>query len=108
MHPSNFCQEAKRAIQAGIQRGDPISNLEWVGLPRRVLQQLADDDLVYLIDLLTKPPEYLLQMEAFGPKSLNAIYKALSRYHELGTTEEEEEKHIDQDMLRRINVLRTT
>lgn len=84
----------------------PISNLEWLGVPVRVLHQLDEhgQGITTLRELLSKEPCELLNIGSFGTVSLRQIYAALAMYHEL---EERQQAQIDPRMQSRIAVLET-
>lgn len=95
--------EAMKAIQQGIEREDPITNLEWLGVPLRVLHQLNGDGIVTIKDLMARSQKSLLTISSFGAVSLEQLLRGLSQYDRLETIEEQQ---IDPRMRRRISRLR--
>ena len=94
---------ALQAIQKGAAQGSPVSDLEFIGLSLRVIQQLNKSGIIVMDDLLKWTPERLLsEIDSFGEKSLIQLFEALSRYHEL---EHIKAKQVDPKMLERIRVL---
>ena len=98
-----FSPEALRAIQNGVEAGDPVTNLEWLGLAPRALQQLNEAEIITFKHLMSKRQEDLLEIDSFGGVSLDQLLEALSQYHNL---EEASQLHIDPKIRNRIKVLR--
>lgn len=98
-----FSSEALQAIHDGIEANDPVSNLEWLGLAPRALQQLNEAEIVTLRHLMDKNQEDLLQIDSFGNVSLDQLMEALAQYHNL---KEALDAHIDPKIRNRIKALR--
>lgn len=94
---------ALQAIRKGVVDGNPISDLEFIGLSIRVIQQLNKNGIIAMEDLMQWTPEMLLfEIDSFGEKSLIQLFEVLARYHEL---DQIKAKQIDPKILERIRVL---
>lgn len=74
-------QEAWLAISEGVERKDPVSNLEQVGVGQRMINLLHDHKIYDMEDLVARRPEELLGMNNFGERQLQSLFSALSKYH---------------------------
>ena len=93
---------AMDAIQRGCVAKDPISNLEWLGVPLRVLHRLNEEGIVTLDELVVKQPDELLQIDSMGETSLRQLLTALSNYDQI---KEKKEEQLAPSMRRRIRNL---
>ena len=86
--------EAERAIRAGIERGESVADLELLGLPLRVINQLEESqfEIVILKQLMNCTPDQLLGIDCLAMVSVRQILTALSRYHELEDLRAREEE----------------
>jgi DNA-directed RNA polymerase alpha subunit len=73
--------DAARALEAAAKRGDPVSNLEQLGVGQRIINILHENKVYDMEDLLGKRREDLLGMNNFGTKQLGILFSALSKYH---------------------------
>jgi hypothetical protein len=93
MDISGFPEAAREAIRRGVGRGDPVVFMEFLGLPLRVINLLEESDfgIVKLEDLIQVEREDLLSIASMADVSVDNIYSALKRYHELDEIKAEEE-----------------
>jgi hypothetical protein len=79
------CQEAKEALARGIERNDPITHLEYLGIKWRTLAFLerSEHKVIFLPQLLNLTVEELSSVEGIGIGLVKMIYKSLNRYHEV-------------------------
>ena len=93
--------EALQAIQEGIERGDSIYELEYLGVNLRSLTFLEDSKhkIIKLEDLLKLSAQQLLCIEHFGVIYLQRLYKALAAYHVLPRRK----KRVDKLFRKKIN-----
>ena len=96
MDISDIPKKAREAIKRGIRRGDAVVRMEFLELPLRIINLLEDSKykIVKLEDLLKRKREELLEIPSMAATSLNQVYAALSRYHELDGIEAEEEADV--------------
>lgn len=89
---------ACQAIAEGVRQGDPITDLELLGLPLRVINILEQCPyhITKLEQLVSLTREQLSAIEQIGDYSLHHILACLSRYQELG-----EIKRMRESLLRR-------
>ena len=80
--PVNW-EKARPALATGVQRGDSISELEYVGVSSRTLTLLEESvcHIIFLEDLLGHPPEDLWNINHVGPAVYQEIMDGLGRYH---------------------------
>ncbi len=85
MCPTRISHAARQAIIQGVYAGHPLSNLELLGLPTRILDLLANSrfQVVMLEDLVSLSRVDVLSIPSLGDKSLERILDCLARYHEL-------------------------
>lgn len=74
-------QEAAKALELAAKRGDPVSNLEHLGVGQRIINILHENRVYDMEDLLGKRREDLLAMNNFGKRQLDMLFSALSKYH---------------------------
>lgn len=89
---------ARQAIAEGVRRGDPITDLELLGLPLRVINILEQCPyhITKLEHLVSLTREQLSAVEQIGDYSMNHILACLSRYEEM-----EHIKRMRETLLRR-------
>jgi hypothetical protein len=89
---------ARRAIAQGVRRGDSLTDLEFLGLPLRIINMLeaSPHHIVTLEQLVSLRKDELAGIGQIGEYSLNHILECLSRYHEL-----EQVKKMRETLLRR-------
>ena len=80
-----FSPEAQRAIARGVQRDDPVANLEYLGFAVRNINILegSHHQITKLHQLVNCSREELLQIPNFGRSALDELLECLSRYDEL-------------------------
>ena len=88
-----FSDAAKRAIRAGITRGDSVADMEAFGMPLRIINILEDSEhkIVKLSQLVSRTQEELMGIECLGEISVRTILEMLARYHELDDAVRKEE-----------------
>jgi len=76
---------ARRAIAAGVKRGDPVANLEYLGLSLRTINILENSEyaIMHLEELVARHRDELLAIPNITPSVMREILHSLSRYHEL-------------------------
>ncbi len=76
---------ARGAIAAGVKRGDPVANLEYLGLSLRTINILENSEyaIMHLEELVARNRDELLAIPNITPSVMREILNALSRYHEL-------------------------
>jgi len=104
--PVNW-EKARPALAAGVQRGDSISELEYVGVSSRTITLLEDSvcRIVFLEDLLGHPPEDLWNISHIGPTVYREIMDGLGRYHLLAGRKIQLETRWDAEVTERIDDL---
>lgn len=80
-----FSYDAKEAITRGAKRGDPVAELELLGLPVRTINLLEDSRLqiTLLSELMSYRQEELLEIQNFGAHGLRELMQCLAQYHHL-------------------------
>ena len=73
-----LCPQALIAIQQGIERGDPVVDLD---LSQHILNALDENGIVTLEQLLDTPQQTLFAFENLGVKSINRLFDCLNKYH---------------------------
>ena len=78
-------EAARRAIAGGIQRDDPVANLEYLGMTLRTINILENSDfqITKLEQLVGCKQNDLLSIPNVTPSVMNEILTSLSRYDEL-------------------------
>ena len=78
-------KKALAAISIGVRRGDPVANLEYLGLTVRTLNILENSGfgIMQLEDLLVRTPDELLDIPSVTPSVLHEIFGSLARYDQL-------------------------
>lgn len=74
-------EKARIAIGEAMDRKDPVSNLEELGIGQRMINLLHENKVHNMDDLIKKRPNDLLEMANFGEKQLYKLFVALSNYH---------------------------
>ena len=76
---------ARKAIRAGVARGDSLARLERLGLSTRILSVLEESPytIISLEDLIRRRRSELASLDNLGAASISEIFACLSRYHEL-------------------------
>jgi DNA-directed RNA polymerase alpha subunit len=89
--PAKFSDEARLAIARGVQRDDPVANLEYLGLTLRTINILENSDfqITKLSELVLRKRDELLSIPNVTPSVMREILNSLSRYHLL----EEAQRH---------------
>jgi len=101
MDVSDLPREAREAIRKGVVRGDAVVEMEFLGLSLRIINLLEDSEyrIIKLQDLLKRSRKEILRIPGMAGTSLNQIYAALARYHELDAVKAQEEKDVKLRML---------
>jgi DNA-directed RNA polymerase alpha subunit len=73
--------EAQVAIRRGVDRKDPISNLEQLGIGQRMINLFQLNRINHMGELMNARREELLKMNNFGERQLHKLFAALSNYH---------------------------
>jgi DNA-directed RNA polymerase alpha subunit len=78
-------EEARRAIARGVKRGDPIAELEYLGLPVRHINLLENSKfhLTWLEQLVNLQREELLEIPNFSANMVGEVLQCLARYNKL-------------------------
>jgi hypothetical protein len=78
-------EDARRAIARGVKRGDPIAELEYLGLPVRHINLLENSkfQLTWLEQLVSLRREELLEIPNFSANMLSEVLECLARYNKL-------------------------
>ena len=78
-------RKAQIAIADGVQRGDAVAELEYLGLPVRTINILEESkyQITRLEDLLGRRRDELLEIPNFGENTLGELLDCLSRYNRL-------------------------
>jgi DNA-directed RNA polymerase alpha subunit len=77
--------EARRAIAEGVRRGDPVANLEYLGMTLRTINILENSEysILELEALVSRRRDELLAIPNVTPSVMREILLALARYHQL-------------------------
>ena len=77
--------EARRAIAEGVRRGDPVANLEYLGLTLRTINILENSEygILDLEELVSRNRDELLAISNVTPSVMREILQSLARYHTL-------------------------
>jgi DNA-directed RNA polymerase alpha subunit len=83
-----FSSATRRAIVEGVNRGDPVAELEYLGLSTRYINLLENCEyaILSLEQLVALRPDELLAIANFGQSGLVELMAALSRYDQLEET----------------------
>jgi DNA-directed RNA polymerase alpha subunit len=83
--PSVISEQARRAIAQGVDRGDPLANLEYLGVTVRTINILENSKfgITTLEQLVSQRREQLLEIPNVTPATVDELLRALARYHEL-------------------------
>ena len=83
--PPEFSREVQIAISEGVTQGDPITELEYLGLSIRTINLLENSryQLTTLEDLVRLQRDDLLEIPNFGAHGLDELLQCLSRYDQL-------------------------
>ena len=78
-------EEARRAIARGVKRGDPVAELEYLGLPVRHINLLENSkfQITWLEQLVSLQREELLEIPNFSSNMLSDVLECLARYNKL-------------------------
>ena len=82
---ARFSDAARQAIARGIQRDDPVANLEYLGLTLRTINILENSDfqITMLWQLVGRKRDELLAIPNVTPSVMDEILRSLSRYDKL-------------------------
>jgi DNA-directed RNA polymerase alpha subunit len=86
--PAEYPEAARRAILEGVRRGDPLAELEYLGLSTRYINLLENCELqlLSLEQVVSLRPDELLAIANFGQSGLEELLWALARYDQLEET----------------------
>lgn len=81
----NISEQALKAIQRGVERGDSIAEMEALGLPQRTINALEESvyEIITLEQLLKMNSEQLSKITNVGDVALKQIFKCLAKYEVL-------------------------
>jgi len=81
----HFSDAARLAIAHGVQRDDPVANLEYLGMTLRTMNILENSEfeIMRLGQLISRRPHELLAIPNVTPSVLQEILDALSQYDRL-------------------------
>ncbi|MEK6249671.1 MAG: hypothetical protein N2C12_15925 [Planctomycetales bacterium] len=81
---------ARVAISEGIQRDDPVANLEYLGMSLRTLNLLENSQytITKLSQLVDRRKDELLAIPNVTPSVLQEILLSLSNYHKLDAAQQ--------------------
>lgn len=90
---------ARRATAKGVERGDSLTDLEFLGLPLRVVNMLEESPchVTILEQFVSFSKDELSGIKQIGEHSLHQILVCLSRYHELDQTKRMRETLLHRD-----------
>ena len=77
-------KEAMLAIEKGIENGNTIAELEYLGVSLRTINQIEEYcEIIYLKDLICFSDKQILNIPNLGKKGLDSIRQALENYDQL-------------------------
>lgn len=91
---SKISTNARHAIAAGVEREDPVADLELLGFPQRHINLLEEANIMTLTQLVQYRPFQLLQLHQFGQIALDNLMNCLSRYDELDAIKSDLEREV--------------
>jgi len=80
---SRITKVALDALSLAADEEHSVFCLEQLGVPQRVINLLYDDGVKSVGDLLSRPPERILEIPNFGKSQLRMVMDALSRYDQI-------------------------
>ena len=97
---TKISDEARLAIARGVQRGDPVAELEYLGLSVRTINLLENSDfhITRLEQLVARSRDELLSIPNITRGVLVEILSAVARYHEL----EDARRHMHKPLAERL------
>jgi DNA-directed RNA polymerase alpha subunit len=81
MKLAEISKEADEALRIAAIERHPVSNLEQIGISQRVINLLQSNGINDMLDLLSVKKENLLKFQNFGPRQLQMLFEAMSKYH---------------------------
>lgn len=81
MKLAEISKEADEALRIAALERHPVSNLEQIGISQRVINLLQSNGINDMLDLLSVKKEILLKFQNFGPRQLQMLFEAMSKYH---------------------------
>jgi DNA-directed RNA polymerase alpha subunit len=81
MKLAEISKEADEALRIAALERHPVSNLEQIGISQRVINLLQSNGINDMLDLLSIKKESLLKFQNFGPRQLQMLFEAMSKYH---------------------------
>jgi DNA-directed RNA polymerase alpha subunit len=81
MKLAEISKEADEALRIAAIERHPVSNLEQIGISQRVINLLQSNGINDMLDLLSIKKESLLKFQNFGPRQLQMLFEAMSKYH---------------------------
>jgi len=81
MKLAEISKEADEALRVAALERHPVSNLEQMGISQRVINLLQSNGINDMLDLLNTNKENLLKFQNFGPRQLQMLFEAISKYH---------------------------
>lgn len=95
--------KTKQALSKAIIEEDSIQDLEFVGVPVRILSTLADNGVLYISNLLQMSSNDILSIQGIRPTTLTLILNGLANYDKIPELKAEASKKL----LTRINTIRS-
>jgi DNA-directed RNA polymerase alpha subunit len=81
MKLAEISKEADEALRVAALEKHPVSNLEQIGISQRVINLLQTNGINDMLDLLSTKKDDLLKLQNFGPRQLQMLFEAISKYH---------------------------
>lgn len=89
---SGIDSEAYSLIIKAAQNGFPIAQLEYVGLPPRIVNVLEAVGILFLKDLIVKSNKEISKFPQMGKGGLESLLKSLSNFKDLDKRKQEVER----------------
>ena len=81
-------KKAMLAIEKGIENGNTIAELEYLGVSLRTINQIEEScNIIYLKDLVCLSERQILNIPNLGEKCLKSIKQALENYDKLNSNQ---------------------
>jgi DNA-directed RNA polymerase alpha subunit len=81
MKLAEISKEANDAMRIAALERHPVSNLEQIGISQRMINLLQSNGINDMFELLNTKKEDLLKLQNFGPRQLQILFEAMSKYH---------------------------
>jgi DNA-directed RNA polymerase alpha subunit len=94
-----------RMIQKAAMEGMPVSDLEYVGLPMRVINALEEEiGIIFLKQLIMCEEQELLTVNRIAENSINQIKKSLAKFSQIDSERLKRNKGSDRLLYYRKNI----